>query len=475
MQKAYEIEETYVNALSELALDEKNAVSLLSKPGILGLAVAAAKDGETEGIKSAGLHFLLNLSRPVENALALFLTPHVADVALAAASSSERKLTGLGLLHNLSADARTRVALCATPRLLDVATQAVEEFEPCGLMLLQNLSTDTENRLPLFSHPKLIAAVLENLDPGKSDDNNIAGLKILQNFAADYNFTTSLLQRPGALERGIRCTEWQTTSVAAFGLLHGFSRCGASRMVLDTRDVLVALMGGLQRKDCVCLAALTLANILGCDSVRSVIFTHESLLSIISFLSAGLEDELMLSNALRAINSLTQVESHRLFFVKNGLIPLLVRGLAAAIKFDHVPATGNAVYSLRRFSAEEYVHFETRAKEELYAIIEKIAALKDAKWETVKHDARCLDYAIHREGKYSSVPKTPEEVEIWLEFMGLKHVYTDFVREGLVSGERPGLLAKKSAADLAILLKIRGGDALEVEKAIKRTKWGRGE
>jgi hypothetical protein len=450
-------------------------------PANLDVVVEAAGSVGSNEAQHAALDLLFRLALAPETQDALFYAPHLVDVAIRAAGSgatNEIRHASLGLLEGLSFDGMYAIKLFARPGLVDAALSAAasgatDEIRTSGFALLQ--ARAPKNRVALFSTPGLVAAAVKGLAKGATGNMRLAGLGLLAVLAFDDGLARRLVNHTGLLVAVLKCTPLR---VAAFTLLHALSReRETAQRRLDTAKTVRALSAGLQHADeeVRLLATMALANILGKDPKRSTILAA-FLPSLVSALKASLlgDDTERTRDVLQAIDSLCFVEAHAASFFAAWLAPLLVRAIGSAIDADDPRAAEYAIGSLRKLAVSDAALGVLCVDAELSTLLGDVAALIDARWDAGKSGARDLGlYVIGDTPPFRAAPDTPDDIKAWLDEAGMAGLYADLAREGFVSGKTVALLAEKGAADISVLLKVKGSDALNLEAAFKkRGRWG---
>jgi hypothetical protein len=444
-------------------------------PSLVDVAIAAAWSGPTDGVRGAALRLLLDLCDVLSCD-----TPDLVDVTLASAASGGTdgiRAMGLGILHTLASTPETRALLFSRPTLVDVALAAATSVAPnkaklAGMRLLQKLAVVPENAIILYFKPDLVDSARGAAASSQAaNELRYAGLGLLGNLAFDVNLAFQLVQLPGMLDACVACT-FLPNAHAGMVLLHAFSRAGAALRLLDTREVVIALAAGLENESDVVqtLATMAIANILGKDAGRSSMLAArpECLRSLICVLKASLsgEDRQKLFDSLQAISSLCFVPAYRAFFFKNNLFMFLIAGLGKALETDDPACVEYAASSLYKFCVDADALLVLRADPTLSGLLKSIKGLPrhQAKWTSAKCSADSLDFYIS-----PSAPDS-EGIGAWLEEAGIGSLYGVLVREGFASAKSLASLSQKSAVEIGGLLRIGGGDAMELENALKG-KW----
>jgi hypothetical protein len=159
-------------------------------------------------------------------------------------------------------------------------------------------------------------------------------------------------------------------------------------------------------------------------------------------------DKQELCDALDAMNGMCSIlDSNREFYLGAGLLPVLTQALRVAMDTDDQNSAASAVACIEQFAQDPEAVSHFNADPNFIPLFG--------------------DYILF---KTREVPGSPEEVEAWLKEVKLGHLYPDFVREGIVTRERMESLAKKSAGEIAVLLNLKGGDALHLELAFENAE-----
>jgi hypothetical protein len=345
--------------------------------------------------------------------------PNLIDYAMNAAQSWNAEIVEAAFtcLRDIACAPEWRFRLFETTLLVDFALTAASSGETDGIVsaalaLLANLSLHRENAVALFARPTLVGAAVSAVKLEKTTDIRYMGLVLLNHFAFIPENAVQLFAVPDLVDLVLKSAESGPTDeikTAAFQILQCLALPPDHREALFNTPRLVEVALGAATG-----AALSLiANLASSpNNSAALLVLLPAALTAGGTSAAGLQ---LLVNI-----SSTSTNKETLMMREPNLCKIALEA-----------STSGATSEIRRAGLALLVNL-TRP---------------------------------------SAPPPPPADVKGWLERAGMGKLHPAFVKQGVVSMKRLSSLAKMRAPDIKAILEISGGDAMDLEAALKKGRW----